>query len=284
MLDNGIAFAIGALVLFGLSDLIYKRAALRGVPTHQLMLIQSWTYGVLILIYGGLTGTLIFTAASLWGAVAGVFAFTGFYNFAKSLQKGSISINAPIFRLNFAITATLAMAFLGEALSMMKFVGLALAPIAVWLLAGAAGGAAERRASAESLVRVLYATLGVGIANFVYKISMAGGSTPAAMLVVQAVIAVTLASLMAFREDRFTKPAATTVHHALAAAFLLAGAFVFLLEGLARGEASVIVPIAQLGLIVSSLLGIFVMREAATGRKLVGILFAIGALVALASI
>jgi uncharacterized membrane protein len=284
MLDNGIPFAIGALVLFGLSDVVYKRAAIQGVPTHQLMMVQSWTYGVLILIYGELTGTLVFTAASLWGAVAGVFAFTGFYNFARSLRQGSISINAPIFRLNFAITASLAMVFLGEALTTMKFVGLALAPIAVWLLAGAAGGTAERRASAESLVRVLYATLGVGIANFIYKISMAGGSTPAAMLVVQAVIAVTLASFMAYREDRFAKPNAVTVRHALTAAFLLAAAFVFLLEGLARGEASVIVPIAQLGLIVSSLLGMFVMREAATGRKLVGILFAIGALVALASI
>lgn len=284
MLQSGIPFAIGALVLFGLSDLIYKRAAMSGVPTHQLMMIQSWTYSVLILIYGWLTGTLIFSAASLWGAVAGVFAFAGFYNFAKSLQKGSVSINAPIFRLNFAITATLAMVFLGEALSPMKFVGLALAPIAVWLLAGAAGGATERRASAESLVRVLYATLGVGIANFVYKISMAAGSTPAGMLAVQAVIAVTLASFMAYREDRFAKPSRITVRHALVAAVLLAGAFVLLLEALARGEASVIVPIAQLGLIVSSLLGMFVMHEATTGRKLVGILFAIGALVALASI
>jgi uncharacterized membrane protein len=284
MLENGIPFAIGALVLFGFSDLIYKSAAMARVPTHQLMMIQSWTYSVFIVFYGHYTGTLVFTAASLWGAVAGVFAFAGFYNFAKSLQKGSVSINAPIFRLNFAITATLAMVFLSESVTTTKFIGLALAPVAVWLLAGAAGGAAERRASAESLVRVLLATLGVGIANFVYKISMAAGSTPAAMLVVQAVIAVSLASIMAFREDRFTKPGATTVRHALAAAVVLAAAFVCLLEGLARGEASVIVPIAQLGLIVSSLLGMFVMHEAATGRKLVGILFAVGALVALASV
>ena len=284
MFDNGILFAIGALVLFGLSDLIYKRAALVGVPVHQLMMVQSWSYGVLILLYGWVTGTLTFTTASLWGAVAGVFAFAGFYNFARSLQKGSVSINAPIFRLNFAITAALAMLFLGESLAAMKVVGLALAPIAIWLLAGASGGAAERRASAESLVQVLIATLGVGIANFVYKISMGGGSTPAAMLVVQAVVAVSLATSMAIRNDGLARPSSTTIRHALVAAVLLAVAFVFLLEGLARGEASVIVPIAQLGLIVSSLLGIFVMREAATGRKLVGILFAIGALVALASI
>ncbi|MFN0300758.1 MAG: EamA family transporter [Burkholderiales bacterium] len=284
MFDNGIPFALAALVLFGLSDLVYKRAAMSGVPTHQLMMVQSWTYGVLILCYGWSTGSLEFAPASLWGAVAGVFAFTGFYNFAKSLQKGSVSINAPIFRLNFAITAALAMALLGESLGTMKIIGLSLAPIAVWLLAGAGGGAAERRASAESLVRVLVATVGVGIANFIYKISMAGGSTPAAMLVVQAAVAVALATIMVARLDGFARPNNATIRHALAAASLLAGAFVLLLEGLTRGEASVIVPIAQLGLIVSSLLGIFVMREAATGRKVIGILFAIGALVALASI
>ena len=218
MFDNGILFAIGALVLFGLSDLIYKRAALVGVPVHQLMMVQSWSYGVLILLYGWVTGTLTFTTASLWGAVAGVFAFAGFYNFARSLQKGSVSINAPIFRLNFAITAALAMLFLGESLAAMKVVGLALAPIAIWLLAGASGGAAERRASAESLVQVLIATLGVGIANFVYKISMGGGSTPAAMLVVQAVVAVSLATIMAIRNDGLARPSGTTIRHALVAA------------------------------------------------------------------
>ena len=34
-------------------------------------------YGSIVIAYGLFTGTLVFNAASLWGAVAGVFAFTG---------------------------------------------------------------------------------------------------------------------------------------------------------------------------------------------------------------
>ncbi len=55
-----------------------------------------------------------------------------------------------------------------------------------------------------------------------------------------------------------------------------------LMEALARGEASVVVPIAQLGFVVTALLGVIVMREAVTGRKLLGIGLAIAALASLA--
>jgi uncharacterized membrane protein len=40
-----------------------------------------------------------------WGALAGLFLFVALYNFARSLQGGAVRTNAPIFRLNFTITA-----------------------------------------------------------------------------------------------------------------------------------------------------------------------------------
>ena len=63
-----------------------------------------------------------------------MFLFVAMYNFAASLQAGAVATNAPIFRLNFAITAALAILILGEKLTVMKAAALVCALLAVWLL------------------------------------------------------------------------------------------------------------------------------------------------------
>ena len=51
---------------------------------------------------------LVLDPGALWGALAGLVMFFAFYNFSRSLRTGSISTNAPIFRLSFTLTAALA--------------------------------------------------------------------------------------------------------------------------------------------------------------------------------
>jgi uncharacterized membrane protein len=67
------------------------------------------------------------------------------------------------------------------------------------------------------------------------------------------------------------------------AAVALFGATIFLLHGMAAGQASLLVPIAQMGFIVAALLGIFVLRERLTPRKAIGLIAALAALGVLAA-
>jgi len=281
-MSSGIAFAFGAMVCFGLSDLVYKRAAGAGVPAHQLMMVQSWLYGVLVWVYGFATGGIHFNLQALWGVLAGVFAFTGFYNFAKSLAGGSVSINAPIFRLSFTLTAALAVLLLGEPLSLYKMAGLACALVAVWLLLGSNRGVAMTPKLRASLIRVLVATAAVGIANLIYKVGLTAGSTPVPLLIAQAAVVMTLSGALNLRIEgrlHFTRVAAA---HACVTAVLLTAAFILLFEGLARGEASRLVPIAQMGFVVTAAVGFVFLGEPYTARKGVGLAFALAALAALA--
>jgi drug/metabolite transporter (DMT)-like permease len=62
--------------------------------------------------------------------------------------------------------------------------------------------------------------------------------------------------------------------------FLLA--LVMLFESLARGEASVLVPISQMGFVVTAAAGVLFMREPFTARKACGLAFALAALGCLA--
>jgi uncharacterized membrane protein len=66
------------------------------------------------------------------------------------------------------------------------------------------------------------------------------------------------------------------------AAVLLLGATVFLLRSVAGGQASVLVPITQMGFIIAALLGVLVLREPVTVRKAIGLVAALAALAALA--
>jgi drug/metabolite transporter (DMT)-like permease len=280
----GIAYALGAMLFFGLGDLLYKRGAAAGASAHQFLMVQTWVFLPAVVLYGLATGSLVFAAGSLWGALAGFFAYTGFYNFAYSLRHGSISVNAPVFRLSFVITAVLAVLLLAEPVTVWKAAGIALALVAVWLLlaAPAAQVDAARRSTRESLLRVLVATAAVGVANFLYKLGVLAGATPASLVVTQACVAVPLASAFAAALDGGVRPARVALRHAPLAALALALAFAFLVESLQRGEASVVVPIAQMGFVVTALAGFVLLGERFTARKGVGLLAALAALASLA--
>jgi drug/metabolite transporter (DMT)-like permease len=284
-MTQGLEYALGAMLCYGLADFIYKRAAGAGVQAHHFLMVQAWFFAPTVLVYGLLTRTLKLEASALWGAAAGLFVFTALYNFARSLQGGSVSINAPIFRLSFTLTAALAVLLLDEPLTRYKLAGLALALGAVWLLLGGAGPAgtpAPRTAARSSLARVLIATAALGIANFVYKVGVLEGATAATLLVAQAGVFISLATGFAGMIDRGIRPSAAVWPYAGTAALLLVAAFFLLIESLTRGEASVLVPTAQMSFVVTAVLGVIFLRESLTLRKGGGLVVALAALACLA--
>ena len=283
-MSESIEYALGALLLYGLADFVYKRGAAAGAEPHHFLMVQTWFFNACAILYGVASGTLAFNAASLWGAAAGVCAVVGYYNFAHSLKSGSVSTNATIFRLSFAVTVALAVLVLGEPLTALKLAGLALVIVAVWLLLAvpSAGIGGARRKSWFSFVRVLVATVAVGILSFTYKVGLRAGATPIALVVTQGLVAVTLATGFTVYVDRRIRPSRAAWSHAPVAAVLLVTAFIFLAKGLKSGEASVVVPVAQMGFVVTALLGFLFLREPFTVRKGAGLAAALAALACLA--
>jgi drug/metabolite transporter (DMT)-like permease len=269
----GIGFALGAMLCFGIGDLIYKRAAAAGSPSRQFIMLQAWVFCPGVTFYAWVTGALHPTSAALWGAGAGVFSMAAFYNFARSLQDGAVSTNAPIFRLNFIITAALAILLLSEPLTFVKSAALLCALFAVWLLLAERGGG-KTRSTAASLMRVVVATLLFGIANLLTKIGLQHGALPETIVSAQAWVFSSLATLFAFLPDRKFPVTGPTWRYSTPAAIVLVMAFVLLAHGLAQGPASVLVPIAQMSFVFTALLGAAVFREPLNARKIIGLLVA----------
>ena len=276
----GLTHALCALLLFGAGDVLYKRGIAAGTPPHQYLMVQSWVFLSTAVAYGLATGTLRVGVNMLWGCLTGLFMWAGFYNFALSLRTGSVSVNAPVFRLSFVITAILAIAVLGESLTVWKGAGAVLAFAAVWLLLGGSAPApgVDRRASRSSLIRVLIATAAVGVGNLIYKFGFHAGATAASLVAAQAVVVVTVSSGVSVAIDRGPRLAPGAFRYAPLTGVMFGAGFACLAESLARGEASRMVPIAQMGLAVSAVLGFLFLREAFTVRKGLGLATSVAAL------
>jgi drug/metabolite transporter (DMT)-like permease len=281
---SAIALALGSMVALGLVDLVYKRGAAAGVHAHHFLMLQGWCFLPAVVLYGLITGTLELAAYMLWGMAAGLFVFIALYNFALALRSGSVSVIAPIFRLSFTVTAVLAVALLGEPLTGWKLGGLLAALAAVWLLLGGDPGPAPARGTARpAVVRALIAMAAMGVANFLYKVGAATGGNPATFIAGQAILFTPLATAFAWKVDGGIHPQRFAWRYAATAAALFLVALVMMFEGLARGEASVLVPITQMGFVVTAAVGILFLREPFTLRKAAGLTFAVAALACLAS-
>lgn len=283
-MNQPIVFALVAMVCYGLSDFVYKQAARHGIRADHFLMAQAWFFCPSVTLYAFLTGNLMLVPAALWGVLAGLFSFIGFYYFIQSLKTGSVSTNASIFRLNFIVTVLLVIVFLGEPLTVAKIAGLALALVATWLLlGGGASGAASSEARRRSLIQVGVATLAFGTSTFFHTVGLRQGVRPEMLAVAQAALFMPLATTVVYAADRRIGAPKVTFHYGAPAAVLLLLATIFLLHGIAAGQASVLVPIAQMGFIVAALLGILVLREPVTLRKAVGLASAFGALAVLAA-
>ena len=275
-----VLLALVAMVFYGIGDFIYKRAAAAGLRADHFLAGQGIFFCPLLIGYAYLSGRLVLVPAALWGSLAGFFVFGGFYYFARSLGTGSISTNASIFRLNFIVTVVLVIAFVGEPLTLAKIIGLLFALLAVWLLLG--GGERKARSQPGSILQVLLATILFGASNFFHTVGLRQGVLPETMASAQAIVFMPLANLVVFAVDRKLPPPLAAFKFGAPAAVVILIATLALLRGIAGGQASVLVPIAQMGFIVAALLGIVALREPVTWRKAAGLAAAFAALAALA--
>ncbi len=273
----GIGFAFAAMLCFGVSDLIYKRGAATGFSAHEFLMSQAWIFCPGVTLYAWLTGMLHPQLSALWGGLAGLFLFIALFNFTRSLQGGAVSTNAPIFRLNFTVTAALAILLLGESVNKAKVIALLCALIAVWLLLAEAG--AQGKASWPSLIRVLVATLAMALTNLFYKIGLQAGTDPETMVAAQAWVFCSLATIFGWLGEGGLRVPRSIWPYAGSAAAALFLAFIALLHGLALGPASVLVPVAQMSFVFTALFGAALFRERLDAKKYAGLVVAAAALV-----
>jgi uncharacterized membrane protein len=268
------------MVLVGTADLLFRRATLSRFPTASFMVVHSLFFGPAALAWAVATGNLLWNTASLWGLVTGVLTFVSSYSFLRSLQApgSQVSVNAPIYRLNLVVAAILAITFLGENITWAKVLGLLLAATAVLMLSETSLRSLGSRPG--GLGWALVAMAAFGLVHIIYKVAVMIGAPPPMLIFGQFCSFIVIALCYSTWVEGGLRLTRTIWTHAPICGILNASGRIMLAWALQSGEASAAVPISQMSFVFTFMLAVPLFGEPVSGRKAVGLLAAVLAVLA----
>jgi len=263
-----------SMVATGLSDFLYKRAQRAGIDSAGFLAVQSAFFLLTQVVCGYLLWGLYFTRDMLvLGLVGGVMAFVSFYFLLQSMKEGDASVNSTVFRLGFLFASTLCIVFFGETLTFHKLLGSIAAVLAVTCMAQ--GGRLRKRPLIYSGV----ASVSFGFLRFLHRAAGLAGAPPTSILIVQSAMFQICAQVIARRHGKIaiTRDA---LFYGPCCGMLLSMAAISLIVALRFGDGSSIIPVAQLGFLVTAPLAFILLREKLNLRKLLGLGLAVEAVAA----
>lgn len=133
----------------------------------------------------------------------------------------------------------------------------------------------------EAVVLAVFSMVLIGLADFLRKRAMASGVEPASFMVIESSFVFLSAVAAVILLSGSLRVTGTTLSYAPICGFLILISMLSMLFALRMGEASVIVPIARLGFTVTFILAVLLTPEALTAQKILGILFAVAAVILL---
>jgi len=136
---NYLVFAVIALVAYSFVAPLSKIAA-QDIPIMVVALGSNVVITVVnlavVLYLGDALVSSLSSPKVVYVVGAGVFLTVGVLTYLYALSVGPVSVVAPIFGMFLVGSAVIGMAALGEAVTIRKVAGLALAALAVYLTAG----------------------------------------------------------------------------------------------------------------------------------------------------
>ena len=271
-----IFFALVSLAAAGCLDVTFRRFSLKERSRGMYVFGCGFVWLVLQLIYFTITDAPIRLdeVTILYGLLTGALLVSANILLIESLTGLDVSLGSMIYRLNTIGVVVMSFMLLAEDVGFIKVLGIGIGIAAILILYTRAddGNAISIpilffvMAVAASAFRAIY-----GVAS---KVALEQGAAAEGLLVIAAISWIVGGfAYAAFREKRVRitgkKAAYAVVSGTLA--FTVVNA---LIEALKNGEASVVVPIANLSFAVAMLLSVFLGMEQLSSRKYIAIGFA----------
>ena len=272
-MSPGVGYALMSLLAAGMLDVVFGRySGSRPVTGTYLFVIG----GVVI---AGQAAVLAIArvpfsfdgGAAAWGVSAGAVLLLANALLIESLGRINVSLGSTIYRLNTIAVVLFAVVFLHESLTVAKASGIALGIVAVVLLYQRGG----RGDTGELLHAALWIAVTASLLRAAFGVmSKAGlleGVDPFLFLVYVG-IGWTLAALaFGVARRRRGMHARSALKYGLICGTLVCMVASFLLLGLRSGEASVVIPIANMSFVVALLTSAALGMERLTRRKLLAV-------------
>lgn len=275
-----IAYALLSLLCAGMVDIVFKHFSMqiRSRGTYIAGIGVVWTF----LQFTILTDQIRMDGQTIaFGLLAGL--LVSFANLAliESLQHMDVSTASTIYRLNSVVVVVLAIVLLGEDLTIVKTTG---------VLLGVAGVIAlYKRESlpdtSHKIMSIFWLVVVAGLlrASFgiVSKAAVSRGIDPMMMLLVNGPVWILAGVSYAMLREMGLCVTRDVLSYSLISGTLICAIANFLLLALQSGDASIIVPIANMSFLVTLIISISLGMEKITRSKIAAIVLALASILVL---
>ncbi len=285
-MSRAILFALLSLVFAGVLDVVYKRYSRkdrsRGTYVFGIGVVWAVLQCATIAISDE---TLVVDATSIgYGIFAGLFLTLSNLLLLESLTHIDVSLGSTVYRLNTIGVVAMAYLFLGEDLGGVKLAGIGLGIVAVGLLYQPDTGEVDQEHRQHFLPFFLMAVV-ASLFRASYGVITRGGilhqADPQTMLLLCAISWIIGGALYArLREGRF-KLTSKKISYALITGILVFLVVDFLMLAVKYGEASIVIPIANMSFIMAMALSVALRFEPLSSRKVAAMVVACLAIAAL---
>ncbi len=269
-MNTAVLYALLSLFFAGLNDLVFKRYAAkersRGMVIFTIGLV--WAVLQLLLLQAGGAALTLDSVTLVYGLAAGVALTLSNLLLIESLTHIEVSLGSTIYRLNTLGVVVLSVLFLQESMGFYKTAGIASGLLAILLLMQVTTGGIDLRLHRLFVGLAVLASLLRAIYGVVTKAALNQGADSDLLLLIAALCWIVGGAAYArFREGRFRLTGKKLAYGAVSG--LLVTLIVnFLVMAVSLGEASVVIPIANLSFVAALLLAAALGWERLTPRKL----------------
>ena len=265
-----IFFALVSLAAAGCLDVTFRRFSLKLRSRGMYVFGCGVVWLALQLTYLSITEVQLRLdeVTVMYGLLTGAFLVLANILLIESLTGLDVSLGSMIYRLNTIGVVAISFVLLGEDVGFIKLLGVGIGIAAVLIL--------YRRGDGVSIpilffVMAVVASASRAIYGVASKVALEQGASAEGLLVIAATSWIVGGfAYAAFREKRIRITGKKTVY-AVVSGFLAFAVVNALIEALKHGEASVVVPIANLSFVVAMLLSVFLGMEELSGRKYLAI-------------
>ena len=285
-MKSSILFALLSLFFAGINDVVFKKYSSkersRGMYIFGIGIIWTFLQAVAINIQD-ISFSYDFVSIS-YGVTAGILLTVSNILLLESLTHIDVSLGSTIYRLNTVGVVILSFFVLHEPLGIFKIIGVICGLIAILLLFKMEKNSFQHLnftsffliAVAASLIRATY--------GIVTKMGISSNAEPNTMLLLIALSWIIGGAFYAkLRENRF-KITPKKIIYSIISGILVFLIVNFLMLALEHGQASVVIPIANMSFVFALLISITFKMELLTLRKCCAVGFAVTSIILLAKV
>lgn len=280
----GLCLGLLTALAYGTSDFIGGLAA-RRVPALQVVLVSYPVSTVVMVGLALLVGHPSTGAALAWGAASGLAMALATWWLYIALAKGPMSVVSPLTSIAMTVTTVVIGAIVGERMSWMGYLAVAVAIVAVVLVGAQLPTDPDRARSLRPRIALCAVGSGVAFAVAFLCVHQVPSGTGLWPMVASRGVAMTVVIAMAVATKRVQRVGwgSPVLLPAVAVALLDVGANVAVLYAFEDGLLTVVSVVVSLHPAVTVLLALVLLRENLRRRQLVGLGLAMASIAAISA-